>query len=116
MARALSAIPLPPAELKFRYAQITQLLAAASRGEIVEGNGALEPVMLEPELWELRWQFGRELYRQYHAEPSRMPGWLVALRFHRKVVVQDDEAETTRLQNEEIGVAQQRLFERAEWH
>jgi hypothetical protein len=107
MAAALKAIPLPASELKARYAEITQRLAAASRGELIEGDG-LKPIVLDPELWELRWQFGRELYRQYHAEPANMPAWLLALRFHRKVVNLEDEGETLSLQNEEINIAQRR--------
>jgi hypothetical protein len=110
IARVLRAHPLPQAELKFRYAAITQLRSAASRGELMSGED-IKPISLDPELWELRWQFGPDLYRQYHAEPANMPGWLVALRFHRKTVNPSDQAQTRQLQDAEIVIAQKRLLE-----
>jgi hypothetical protein len=109
-ATALRAHPLPRAELIARYAEITQLRDAASRGELIPDED-VKPISLDPELWELRWRFGREIYRQYHAEPVNMPGWLVALRFHRKHVVPGDDAQTASLQHAEIVIAQRRMLQ-----
>lgn len=110
IAKVLRAHPLPRSELIARYAAITQLREAASRGELIADEG-VKPISLDPELWELRWQFGPDIYRQYHAEPARMPGWLLALRFHRKQVIPDDAVQTASLQDAEIVVAQQRMLQ-----
>jgi hypothetical protein len=110
MANALRAHPLPRSEVIFRYAAIDQLRGAAARGELIPDED-VKPISRDPELWELRWQFGRDLYRQYHAEPANMPGWLLALRFHRKQVVPGDDAQTRNLQDDEIVVAQRRLLQ-----
>lgn len=55
----------------------------AARGRLRDGD-LLEPVRLDPALWEIKWRMRREgEFRLYHAEPNGDPA-LVALRFHRK--------------------------------
>lgn len=45
-----------------------------------------DPVVSQPALWEVRWSFGgeREL-RLYHAEPSKDPQLLLAVKYHWKL-------------------------------
>lgn len=110
MAQALSEQPLPPAERIRRVAAIADRLELAALGELFEGE-EIVPVNLDPCLWELRWAFGREQFRLYHYEPPNMPGFLVALRFHRKTVITDDDDENHRLQDAEMALASSRLRE-----
>ena len=102
--------PLPDYERKYRYAEIVQRRQAAARGELFDGD-TLAPVSRDPALWEIRWRFGgeRDQFRQYHHEPPSAPGWLVALRFHRKTWVDGDPDETASMQNAEIDIATARL-------
>lgn len=76
---------LPLDERLARYGEIQSLLDLAASGCLTVGDESFDPVVSQPDLWELRWSFsdGTE-WRQYHAEPPTKPKNLLALLFHQK--------------------------------
>lgn len=75
-------------------------------GNLSDGK-VLEPVRLDPQLWEMKWKFKKRLFRLYHAEPTGQPQF-VALRFHQKDTSSGDDATIQRLQDLEIELASER--------
>jgi len=90
-----------------------QLMTAAI-GELrlgLEDGEVLEPIRRNPELWEIKWKYGKGKtkaeYRLYHAEPGRTPP-LVGLRFHQKETT-GSSADIEDAQNAEIDKAGKRF-------
>ncbi|WP_243077345.1 hypothetical protein [Microbacterium sp. SS28] len=96
--------------------RILALCELAASGELHLGED-LQPIHRDPELYELRWNFGETLVRQYHAEPARLPQVLVKLHLHLKHLATESESLTTELQNQQIGYAllRYRAGERTDW-
>jgi hypothetical protein len=75
------------AELDLRLAAVDDLLERASEGVLEirarEDGQEITPVRTHPDVWELRWDFGRP-FRLYHGEPPTRPRMLLALLAHWK--------------------------------
>lgn len=84
-------------------ATIGETIEAAARGNLENGTDLL-PISIDPEVWELRFQFPSGLFRLYYGEPFDHPSMLVALRFHQKLILGTD-VETEDAQNGEIARA-----------
>ena len=94
-------------------AAIKQRLRAATRGELTFDE-ELKPVARDPDLWEIGWDFDDDgQWRMYHGEPAMAPGWLIGLRFHRKLVGSAGAARAA--QNGEMDVASRRFAEGRSW-
>ena len=70
----------------------------------------IKPIAQDGRLWEIRIDLTTDglLLRIYETEIPELPGNIVALLCHHKVVVYGDEAETRRMQDEKIGEARSR--------
>jgi hypothetical protein len=99
---------MPQLEREMKLASIYRVMDSASRGMLHPGDD-LGPVRREPpHIFELRWRFGRHLYRLYFAEAPEFPEHLIALHFHHKDVEGLTDAEITAAQDEAISTAQLR--------
>jgi hypothetical protein len=96
----------PILEREMRLAQVVTTMKMAARGDLHPEGEDIGPIRGHPMLFELRWNFGREIYRLVHAEPPRLPDHLIGLRFHQKSLVgskkdiqdaQDGEVATAKL-------------------
>jgi hypothetical protein len=85
-------------------------LRVAARGQLRDADN-LEPVRLDPLLWEIKWRSGRTRHhRMYHAEPGSTgdePA-IVALRFHLKDVSSANQDTIDALQDAEMEIASER--------
>lgn len=97
------------AERIARFASVKTLLDAAAKGELLAEDEDFKPIQMDPDLWELRWSFGSEEWRMYHAEPPTFPSYIVALHFHLKDLGGTDSDIRTN-QNREIGLAAKRYM------
>lgn len=103
-------------EREMRLASILTTMRMAANGELHPDSDDIGPIRLDPQVFELRWNFGRELYRLCHGEPSEYPDHLVALRFHLKSLEGDDDAIES-AQDAEVSTAVMRYVagERQNW-
>lgn len=88
-------------------------LRAAARGELRDADN-LEPVRLDPVLWEIKWrESSTRGHRMYHAEPGATGAGpaIVALRFHRKDTSSGDQATIDAMQEAEMEVASRRYVD-----
>jgi hypothetical protein len=81
--------PLGQIDQELAIALISETIDAAARGSLEDGTDIL-PISIDPEIWEIRFRFGDSLYRLYFAEPFEYPKHLVALRFHKKLILPTD--------------------------
>jgi hypothetical protein len=90
-------------------ADVIAMLERYSRCVAVDPEDVV-PVAQDPRLWEFRLDLTTYglLLRIYETEIDEVPGHLIALRAHHKIVVDGDDDETKSLQDAEIGVASAR--------
>lgn len=84
--------------------RIESLCDKAARGELVAGEPDIDPIVTDPDLYELRWRLLSKVVRQYHGEPPGRPNHLVKLHIHIKADSVRQEA-SDRSQQEEIDQA-----------
>jgi len=96
-------------EREMRLAQVVTTMKMAARGDLHAEGEDIGPIWKTPDLFELRWNFGRQLYRMIHAEPARFPDHLIGLRFHEKSVVGTN-ADVRDAQDAEVAVAKLRYL------
>jgi hypothetical protein len=108
--------PLSPLDRDMKIARFFTVMRQAAIGGLRADVGGdrgddIGPIRREPpHLYELRWQFGRHLYRLYFAEPPRFPDHLVALEFHCKDIDGLTDQEIEDAQDEAISRAQLRYL------
>lgn len=81
--------------------RIDVLCDKAARGDLVVGEPEIEPIVTNPDLYELRWKLLTKHVRQYHGEPAGRPEHLVKLHIHIKADSVRQEA-SERSQQQEI--------------
>lgn len=95
-------------EKEVRVAELKATLGRAARGELREESW--KAVSREPELWELRWQWGDgSQVRGYFHEPLLEPGSTILAKMHLKEIDLNDSKETRRRQNIQIDAAAVRI-------
>ncbi|CAN5239870.1 hypothetical protein BH11ACT3_BH11ACT3_05830 [soil metagenome] len=94
-----------PLEQAMRRGEFAAVMQSAAMGNLFLNGKSLRPITRDPDIYELRWKFGSRLYRMYHAEPSRFPEDLIALRFHEKLTAGLTDAEVHAAQQDEISLA-----------
>jgi len=79
--------------------------------------GSFEPVVTQPDLWEIKYPKSLGLYRSYHAEVRDPSIMVVVLRFHEKQVDNLTSAQVEKSQNDEMALAQERYktYEQCQW-
>lgn len=103
---------LPKLDREAKIARIFVVMKNAAYGTLrADRDGDrgddIGPVRREPpHIYELRWRFGRDLYRLYFAEPPEFPNHLVALEFHHKMVHGLSQEDIDQDQNQAISRAQ----------
>lgn len=95
---------LHPSVRKDILTRIEALCEKAARGELVVGEPEIEPIVTDPDLYELRWGLLSKVVRQYHGEPPGRPKHLVKLHIHIKADSARQDA-SERSQQEEIDQA-----------
>ncbi|WP_149203133.1 hypothetical protein [Actinotalea subterranea] len=97
------------AEYDLRTEEVAAVRARAAAGRLMapEAEGAT-PVRVAPSLWELRWRWGSDQLRMYHAEPRRVADLLLALKVHWKCL-DGPQARIDRLQESEMRSGQERF-------
>lgn len=96
-------------EKQMRLAELRSLIKAAQRGEL--GASDWTPVRRQPELWELRLQWGTEMkVRIYFHEPDWPATQTVAALAHVKDIIPGDDDATRRLQNQHMDAAAHRIM------
>ncbi|MDN4641354.1 hypothetical protein QCD70_13940 [Agreia sp. PsM10] len=107
---------LSPLEREMRIAAYTVTMEMAARGDLDPEGTDIGPIILDPSLFELRWNFGRRLFRLCHAEPTSLPSILIGLHFHEKAVTGLDH-EIREAQDAQISLAalRYRAGERNNW-
>jgi hypothetical protein len=106
----------PALEREMRLAALVTTMKMAARGDLHPDSDDIGPIRLDPQVFELRWNFGRELYRLCHGEPPSQPDHLIGLRFHQKSLSGGD-ASIAAAQDAEVSVAVMRYVagERSNW-
>ena len=72
-------------EYDMRWAEVEARMRRAAAGNLHAADAdEATPVRKQPYLWEIRWNFSARPFRLYHAEPSKQPRLLLALKYHWK--------------------------------
>src|SRR5690554_5712468 len=100
---------MPQLEREMKLAQFVTIMKMAARGDLHPDSADIGPIRRNPTLFELRWDFGRALYRLVHAEPAHMPNHLIGLRFHLKSLEGSDQ-EIRDAQDQEVSLAKVRYL------
>ncbi|WP_024286603.1 hypothetical protein [Cellulomonas sp. KRMCY2] len=79
--------------------------AAAGR---LAPSSEVTPVMSQPVLWEIKWDFSDRQLRLYHAEPQQDPRALLALMYHWKDTSGRTPSEVNTAQNAQMAEAAER--------
>lgn len=98
---------VPQFEREMRTEELYAVLERARMGRLTEGD-LLQPVRLDPVVWELRFSFTAGVYRLYFGEPQSDTEALVGLRFHLKKLEGTAE-EIQAAQDIEMELASERL-------
>lgn len=106
-----SAGEITPEILSMRRSEYTRLIKRAEAG-LVEDEW--NPAGNNPVVWEIKLDYDRLLYRFYFAEPGRLPGRMIGLMPHVKVILEDKTA-TNDAQSEYIKEATERYSFGGEW-
>jgi hypothetical protein len=97
---------LPQAVMEECIGRIQALNERAAQGLVPRTDDDLCPIARDPDLWELRWNFGDNIpVRQYHGEPAELPDSLVRLHMHMKDTSSDDAQVINEAQNIQISYA-----------
>lgn len=110
-------VGLAPFAQDFVLGEIAALRELAAAGDIPVGDRRLDPIRVDPDVYELRWTLLSKKVRQYHGEPRRMPAELVRLHIHIKALIDGNQASTKAIQDAEIRHARlrYRIGERTDW-
>lgn len=98
---------VPQFEREMRTEELYAVLERARMGRLTEGD-LLQPVRLDPVVWELRFSFTAGVYRLYFGEPQSNAEVLVGLRFHLKDL-EGTEEDIRAAQESEMELASERL-------
>lgn len=98
----LAATPIVQEDMR---AVVVSRLKRALAGELTPRD-EVQPVMLDPLLWEIRWSFAEGEVRLYHSEPEAD---LLMLHFAQKAWIEGDVEGTRAAQDVQIGEASGRL-------
>ena len=98
---------VPEYERDLRKEELFAVLEEARMGQLSKRD-LLQPIRLDPLMWELRFSFTAGVYRLYFGEPAEYPGVLVATRFHLKQTEGTD-LEVTAAQDAEMALAAERF-------
>ncbi|WEV70020.1 hypothetical protein OZX73_03965 [Bifidobacterium sp. ESL0775] len=107
-------IPMPMAVQNRFKGELRILMSKACMGKLdysenARGKSPVSPCRSQPDIWELRLNIRDQKYRIYYSEQDGAPDF-VALRIHSKKIARTD-AETNRLQDNEMRLAQERYTE-----
>lgn len=96
-------LSLPETVMEECIGRIQALNALAAQRLVPRADDDLQPIVRDPDLWELRWNFGDNIpVRQYHGEPPELPEALIKLHMHMKDTSTGDTQTINQAQNTQI--------------